>query len=893
MVGFNSNFDPSIIDDDTEGAAFTAENKKDSEKVNATDENTQKKRTIKNTVKVTEDDEDSDDKEETLGFWSSFASFFTDKRTHRVVGVLLFVISAYILICCISFISGAGDKDMSKVSTSPITVIAQNQENLNEAYNAQSIENSSNAGKTSLAEAKKEVENKGGATGAYIGQILINNSLGLSAFIVIAYCFIISIAIIINKKIPFWEITFKTLLFVITLSISAATFTYYEESTILYGGMHGRMVVTTLTNYGGYMAALCLSIFLIAVVVILYIKQIVTVFQFTASSISKLFPKKQKDLTDDEDSELTDDITPENQDASEEETSAENQEDVKDEEIQENEAESLKINIDENPESDINDDDTADMQERVTSSEEMPDGPSLEIKTTTIETAEHLGPETPYDPTAELSQYQFPPVEILKEYDTAKVQVDIEEQEENKQRITQALGQYGISIQKIEATVGPTITLYEIVPAEGVRIQQIKNLENDLMLNLAATGIRIIAPMPGRGTIGIEVPNKDPQIVSIRSILSSKKYRDFKGELPMAVGATISNEVYIADLAKMPHLLVAGATGQGKSVGMNTIIASLLYKKHPATLKFVLIDPKYVEFSLYSKLERHYLAKLPEEEDSIITTPDRAVATLNSLCIEMDNRYALLRDASCRTIKEYNEKFISRKLNPEKGHRYLPYIVVIVDEFADIIATAGKEIELPISRITAKARAVGIHMILSTQRPSTNVITGTIKANVPSRIAFKVSQMIDSRTIIDAAGAQHLIGRGDMLFLNAGKTERVQCALIETSEVEAICDFIDKQVGYDHAYFLPDYNPNESNSGNAGAVTDRDELFEDAARFIVSTGIASTSSLQRHFRIGYNRAGSLVDQFAAAGIIGPQQGMKPRQVLMDSTSLEMFLETLK
>lgn len=361
----------------------------------------------------------------------------------------------------------------------------------------------------------------------------------------------------------------------------------------------------------------------------------------------------------------------------------------------------------------------------------------------------------------------------------------------------------------------------------------------------------------------------------------------------MAIGATISNDVYIADLAKMPHLLVAGATGQGKSVGMNTIIASLLYKKHPATLKFVLIDPKFVEFSLYSKLERHYLAKLPEDEDSIITTPDRAVATLNSLCIEMDNRYALLRDASCRTIKEYNEKFISRRLNPEKGHRYLPYIVVIVDEFADIIATAGKEIELPISRITAKARAVGIHMILSTQRPSTNVITGTIKANVPARIAFKVSQMIDSRTIIDAAGAQHLIGRGDMLFLNAGRIERVQCALIETAEVEGICNFIDNQVGYDHAYFLPDYNPNESNTGNAGAVTDRDELFEEAARSIVTSGIASTSSLQRRFRIGYNRAGNLIDQFEAAGIVGPPQGMKPRQILMDSTSLEQFLETLR
>ena len=423
-----------------------------------------------------------------------------------------------------------------------------------------------------------------------------------------------------------------------------------------------------------------------------------------------------------------------------------------------------------------------------------------------------------------------------------------------------------------------------------MRIAKIKRLEDDIALSLAALGIRIIAPIPGKGTIGIEVPNKEPQIVSMRSIISSKKYQETKADLPMAMGATISNEVFVADLAKMPHLLVAGATGMGKSVGLNAIIASLLYKKHPAELKFVLIDPKMVEFSLYSKLERHFLAKLPEEEDAIITDPNKVVATLNSLCVEMDNRYSLLKDANVRSIKEYINKFTNHRLNPEKGHRYLPYIVVIVDEFADLIMTAGKEVETPIARIAQKARAVGMHMIIATQRPSTNVITGIIKANFPGRVAFRVSQMVDSRTILDRTGANQLIGKGDLLFSRDGEMDRVQCAFISTDEVEAICDSIDEQIGYEEAYMLPEYIPEAAEGGGIGNITDRDPLFEDAARSIINSQTASTSSLQRAYKIGYNRAGRIMDQMEAAGIVGPAQGGKPRQVLVDSLQLERILE---
>lgn len=541
-----------------------------------------------------------------------------------------------------------------------------------------------------------------------------------------------------------------------------------------------------------------------------------------------------------------------------------------------------------------------DLQEDNVQEEEVDDKPlfasePIEIPTPKVTetrpvTAAEVLEMAPFDPRAELSNYKFPTIDFLRPANNSGISVDAQEMEENKQRITDTLNHYGIPISKIDATVGPTVTLYEIIPAEGVRIAKIKRLEDDIALSLAALGIRIIAPIPGRGTIGIEVPNKDPQVVSMRSVIESPTYANSHMELPMAMGRTISNEVFMADLCKMPHLLVAGATGMGKSVGLNTIITSLLYKKHPAELKFVLIDPKMVEFSLYARLERHYLAKLPDEEDAIITDPMKVVATLNSLCVEMDNRYALLKEAAMRNIKEYNDKFIHRQLNPAKGHRFLPYIVVIVDEFADLIMTAGKEVETPIARIAQKARAVGIHMILATQRPSTNVITGVIKANFPGRIAFRVFQMVDSRTIIDRPGANQLIGRGDMLFSNNGKLDRVQCAFIDTPEVTAICDSISAQAGYSGPYELPEYIAESGDGGKLATVGDRDPLFDECARLVVTTDTASTSSLQRRYSIGYNRAGKIMDQMEAAGIVGPSQGGKPRQVLVDSLTLERILE---
>ncbi len=516
--------------------------------------------------------------------------------------------------------------------------------------------------------------------------------------------------------------------------------------------------------------------------------------------------------------------------------------------------------------------------------------PGFAVYSTEIEKAEVKNEEL-YDPTAELSRYVPPSLELLHEARQKASSVDREEQEENKERITKTLNDYGIQISHIDATVGPTVTLYEIIPAEGVRIAKIRRLEDDIAMSLSALGIRIIAPIPGKGTIGIEVPNKEPQVVSMRSILESKAYQECKYKLPMALGATISNDVYIADLAKMPHLLVAGATGMGKSVGLNAIIASLLYRKHPAELKFVLIDPKMVEFSLYSVLERHFLAKLPDEEDAVVTDMDKVVRTLNSLCVEMDQRYMLLRDANVRSITEYNERFVKRILNPEKGHRYLPYIVMIVDEFADLIMTAGKQVETPIARIAQKARAVGMHMIVATQRPSTNVITGIIKANFPGRIAFRVAQMVDSKTILDRSGANQLIGRGDMLFSHNGSMDRVQCAFIDTDEVEAICHHIDSQVGYEHAYYLPEPIMDDGDTAAAVNLSERDSLFEEAAKFIITSGTASTSSLQRRYSIGYNRAGKIMDQLEAAGVVGPSVGGKPRQVLMDTIGLERVLQT--
>ena len=522
---------------------------------------------------------------------------------------------------------------------------------------------------------------------------------------------------------------------------------------------------------------------------------------------------------------------------------------------------------------------------------------ALEIKTVpepieepVIQTKEDL---KPYEPTLDLRDYKYPSLDLLEQHGSEKIIQDNNELENNKNQIISTLRNYSIEIQKISATVGPTVTLYEIVPAAGVRISKIKNLEDDIALSLAALGIRIIAPIPGKGTIGIEVPNVKKTVVSMKTLLSSDRFQNSPHSLPIAIGKRIDNENFIVDLASMPHLLMAGATGQGKSVGLNAILVSLLYKKHPSQLKFVLIDPKKVELSIYRHIERHFLAKLPGEEESIITDTKKVVYTLNALCIEMDNRYDLLKEAGARNIKEYNEKFTKRKLNPEKGHQYLPFIVLVIDEFADLIMTAGKEVEMPIARLAQLARAIGIHLIIATQRPSVNIITGTIKANFPARIAFKVSSKIDSRTILDTGGAEQLIGKGDMLISYNGELTRLQCAFVDTPEVEQIVEFIGDQRGYPQAFLLPEYVDEKEAEGRDFDSSQRDSLFEDAARLIVQSQMGSTSLLQRRMKLGYNRAGRLMDQLEAAGIVGPSLGSKARDVLFKSEmELQQYLDNL-
>ena len=501
-----------------------------------------------------------------------------------------------------------------------------------------------------------------------------------------------------------------------------------------------------------------------------------------------------------------------------------------------------------------------------------------------------------YDPTLDLSNYKYPHLELLVDHSQGNIEVTKEELEMNKDKIVETLINFKIGISNIKATIGPTVTLYEIVPEAGVKISKIKNLEDDIALNLAALGIRIIAPIPGKGTIGIEVPNKNREMVSIKSVFSTDKFLKSENELPIVLGKTVTNEVFVADLAKMPHLLMAGATGQGKSVGINVLLASLMYKKHPSQLKFVLVDPKKVELTLYNKIERHFLAMLPNNEEAIITDTKQVIYTLNSLCVEMDNRYNLLKDASCRNLKEYNYKFVHRRLNPEEGHRFLPYIVLVIDELSDLMITAGKEIETPIIRLAQLARAVGIHIVIATQRPSVNVITGIIKANFPARISFRVTSKIDSRTILDAGGAEQLIGHGDMLLSQGSEILRLQCAFIDTPEVETLCDYIGSQRGYSSAYMLPEFYGDDDESSAVGEVdlSDRDALFDDAARLIVAHQQGSTSLIQRKMKLGYNRAGRLIDQLEAAGIVGPFEGSKAREVLVhDEYSLEQLLNELE
>ncbi len=729
-----------------------------------------------------------------------------------------------------------------------------------------------------------KVKNFGGPLGLWLAQTLMSRGFGVGALVLVIYFVALALGMWRIKKVSFWSATFKCLLVMTSISMVVGLITYNATSFFFYGGEHGHYINEWLIKYTTPLGAILVSVLLTLAVVSVYLSDIKTAYAKYAEIRERR--RLQQELEEERRRELEDVETAENESDTDETT-----------ESSDNAADSVPAQIQPNRPITIILDPSADRQNDNLQTDTEPDEDKEEeftVTTSEIEQAEDFTPADPgksetYDHRAELSRYQMPVVELLEDRPVS-VSIDMDEQQENKDRIVKTLLEYKIPIQKIEATVGPTVTLYEIVPAEGVRIAQIKRLEDDIALSLAAMGIRIIAPIPGKGTVGIEVPNRDPQTVSMRSVIASKKFKECNMALPMAMGATVSNDIFIADLTKMPHLLVAGATGMGKSVGLNAIIASLLYKKHPSELKFVLIDPKMVEFSLYSKLERHYLAKLPGEEDAIITDMAKVIETLNSLCIEMDNRYSLLRKAGVRSLEEYNKKFSQRRLNPENGHRYLPYIVVIVDEFADLIMTAGKEVETPIARIAQKARAVGIHMIIATQRPSTNVITGIIKANFPGRIAFRVSQMVDSKTILDRTGANRLIGRGDMLFSHNGSLDRVQCAFISTEEVETLTEYIDNQVGYDQAYPLPEYVPEAAEGGSiAGASMERDALFDEAARFVVSRQQGSTSSLQRQFGIGYNRAGKLMDQMEAAGIVGPVCGSKPRNILVDIITLDQIL----
>ena len=702
-----------------------------------------------------------------------------------------------------------------------------------------------------------EVENILGKTGAYISHLFIYKLFGISSFILPIILFVSSYYMLFNKKIfdLFGKINWLLLLLIWTTILSGYLRNYFPVQS----GLAGFEVNLFLESYIGRVGILLILIFS-------FIISIAILFNVTPSGALDSI----KNLLKVKDPEFLDSAANVEEDYNEENKPNDNliEDDTRTYNNSNNNIESEDISIE-----------VEEINEEEVSSKNI-DFSSVNSKK--------------FDPTLDLRNFKNPNTELLKDYGDGTIKIDQEELESNKNRIVDTLKNYNIGIKQIKATIGPTVTLYEIIPDAGIRISKIKNLEDDIALSLSALGIRIIAPIPGKGTIGIEVPNKKKSIVSMKSLLSSKKFIESDMELPITLGKTISNETFIVDLTKMPHLLMAGATGQGKSVGINAIITSILYKKHPAEVKFVLVDPKKIELSIFNKIERHYLAKLPESDDAIIIENDKVINTLNSLCREMDKRYELLKDAMTRNIKEYNEKFISRKLNPENGHTFLPYIVLVIDEFADLIMTAGKEVETPLARLAQLSRAVGIHLIIATQRPSVNVITGLIKANFPARIAFRVTSKIDSRTILDTGGAEQLIGRGDLLYSQSNDLTRIQCGFIDTSEVEKLSEYIGSQTGYESAYILPEFSKDDSSESSNISIEDRDSMFDEAARVIVTNQQGSASLLQRKLKLGYNRAGRLIDQMEDAGIVGPFEGSKPRQVLIsDLNSLESLLSEIK
>lgn len=800
--------------------------------------------------------------------------------------------------------------------------------------------------------AAQNISNPGGEGGARLSELLINQGFGLGSLVIVIWLGALTLKLLVGKpKFKTVDFTIKCIVALITVSLIIGLVTYTMHTPVNWGGVHGTYVNEFIIHFVGGIGAVLLSIFMLAVFVVIclrdFIKWILKVRRehaerrrIAAAEKAERLAREQEIQRMREQEEIDDLKAGETAvlagaaitDSETDDSSPVDFADVKD-----NGGDSTSLyNIED--EASIYDDATGGDGQGDDHSAYMPKDNSGEkademaeisdeIEDSSVEgesikgSDENSGEDNPdaeqgatkmvvnvnnidesgrkhFKSEVELYEsrhYKFPPFDILRE-GKQRISVDAQEQLNNKQRIEKTLLDFGIPITSIEATVGPTVTLYEIVPENGVKIAKIRSLVDDIALSLSAIGVRIIAPIPGKGTVGIEVANNDPQTVSMRTVIKSKKYQESRCILPIALGSTISNEVYIADLAKMPHLLVAGATGQGKSVGLNAIIASLLYCKAPHEVKFVMIDPKQVEFSLYNKLKNHYMAMIPgsDDEEPVITDMQRVEATLKSLCAEMDDRYTLLKTAHVRNIEEYNNKIRDGKLNPAEGHRFLPYIVVIVDEFGDLVMVAGKNVEMPIARLAQKARAVGMHVIIATQRPSTNVITGIIKANFPARVSFKVSSGVDSKTILDATGAQQLIGRGDMLIFNNSEMVRVQCAFIDTPEVESICEYVERQPYPTGPYMLPE-PPAESGEGatEGGAITDRDPLFEEVARSVVNSGTASTSSVQRHYSIGYNRAGKIMDQLERAGIVGASQGGKPRAVLVDNIGLENILSSMQ
>lgn len=814
-----------------------------------------------------------------LGFFGKITAVFKNETIHFVIGLVLVIFAVYLLLAFSSFFfTGAAD---------------------------QSIIDSGNA--EELASTHNGVKNYAGSRGAQLASYLINDCFGVSSFFILVLLAVTGLKLMKVRVVRLWKWFIGCSLLLIWFSVffGFVFVDQYEDSFLYLGGMHGYNVSNWLVSQVG-VPGVWMILLVTAICFLIYLSTRTIVWLRSLFALQFLRRKKKTEQEKGETpEEFTDSWTatgteplqnrrnvktenhePANSDKTEEEVSGHeitlDLGNMTAEKPTKQEG-GIKMTI-ESPTSEIVPPYRAPSETKE---------PIFEVETK--EDEEYQGAEKePYNPCLDLENYHYPTVDLMKHYDDNGPTIDMAEQNANKDKIINTLRSFGIEINTIKATVGPTVTLYEITPEQGVRISRIRGLEDDIALSLSALGIRIIAPIPGKGTIGIEVPNSNPKIVSGQSIIGSKKFQESTYDLPIALGKTITNEVFMVDLCKMPHVLVAGATGQGKSVGLNAIITSLLYKKHPAELKFVLVDPKKVEFSIYSVIEHHFLAKLPDGEDAIITDVTKVVQTLNSICVEMDTRYDLLKTAHVRNIKEYNEKFVNRRLNPEKGHKFMPYMVVVIDEFGDLIMTAGKDVELPIARIAQLARAVGIHMIIATQRPTTNIITGTIKANFPARIAFRVSAMVDSRTILDRPGANQLIGRGDMLFLQGADPVRVQCAFIDTPEVAEITKFIARQQGYPTAFYLPEYVDENAGSDLGDVDMGRlDPLFEDAARLIVIHQQGSTSLIQRKFAIGYNRAGRIMDQLEKAGVVGPAQGSKAREVFcVDESDLGMRLNSL-